>query len=71
MTDELMSNILKATTLKQVEEIYKPYKSKKKTKAMLAIEKGFQVVADRIKQNTNFSIPEDLLSQYSEEEILE
>jgi len=71
MTPELMDNILKATTLKQVEEIYKPYKSKKKTKAMLAIEKWFQVVADRIKQNTNFSIPEELLSEYSETEILE
>jgi len=71
MTPELMDNILKATTLKQVEEIYKPYKSKKKTKAMLAIEKWFQVVADRIKQNTNFSIPEELLSEYSEAEILE
>jgi len=71
MTDELMENILKAKTLKEVEEIYKPYKSKKKTKAMLAIEKWFQVVADRIKQNTNYSIPEELLAQYSEEEILE
>ena len=30
----------------EVEEIYKPYKSKKKTKAMIAIEKGFQVIAD-------------------------
>jgi protein Tex len=39
MTDELMANILKAKTLKEVEEIYKPYKSKKKTKAMIAIEK--------------------------------
>ena len=39
MTDELMNNILKATTLRQVEEIYKPYTTKKKTKAMLAIEK--------------------------------
>jgi uncharacterized protein len=51
MTDEIMANILAASTLKQVEEIYKPYKSKKKTKAMIAIEKGFQVVADMIKQN--------------------
>jgi len=57
MTDELMNNILKAKTLKEVEEIYKPYKSKKKTKAMLAIEKWFGVVAD--------------LAEYSEEEILE
>ena len=39
MTPELMENILKAKTLKEVEEIYKPYKSKKKTKAMIAIEK--------------------------------
>ena len=71
MTPELMDNILKARTLKEVEEIYKPYKSKKKTKAMLAIEKGFQVVADLIKQNQNFEIPDDLLTQYSQEEILE
>lgn len=52
MTDALMDNILKASTLKQVEELYKPYKSKKKTKAMLAIEAGFQPVADTIKTNT-------------------
>jgi uncharacterized protein len=39
MTSDLMENILKAKTLKEVEEIYKPYKSKKKTKAMIAIEK--------------------------------
>mgnify|MGYP006092417543 CR=1 FL=1 len=39
MTPELMENILKARTLKEVEAIYKPYKSKKKTKAMIAIEK--------------------------------
>lgn len=71
MTDELMNNILKAKTYKEVEDIYKPYKSKKKTKAMLAIEKGFQIVADTIKQNTNFQIPEDLLAQYSREEVLE
>ena len=81
ITEELMANILKATTLKQVEEIYKPYKSKKKTKAMIAIEKGFQVVADFIKDNPNIvaaSLPmgeiewgPDLLDKYNEEEIIE
>ncbi|MDC0506192.1 S1 RNA-binding domain-containing protein [Candidatus Gracilibacteria bacterium] len=71
MTPELMENILKATTVKQVEEIYKPYKSKKKTKAMIAIEKGFQIVADRVKQNRDFTMPDDLLVEHSEEEILE
>lgn len=77
MTDEIMANILAAITLKQVEEIYKPYKSKKKTKAMVAIEKGFQVVADLIKQNiTQWNLVksdefQQLVAEYSEEEILE
>lgn len=72
LTPELLENILKAKTLKEVEEIYKPYKSKKKTKAMIAIEKGFQVVADEIKKNRDgFIIPENLLKDYSREEIIE
>jgi len=40
MTPELFENILKAKTLKEVEEIYKPYKSKKKTKAMYCRRSG-------------------------------
>jgi uncharacterized protein len=71
MTPELLDNIVNAKTLKEVEEIYKPYKSKKKTKAMIAIEKGFQVVADSIKKNGDIVISEDLLKEYSREEILE
>lgn len=70
MTPELMANIIAAKTLKEVEEIYKPYKSKKKTKAMIAIEKGFQVVADAIKKN-KIEIPENLLAEYPREEIIE
>ena len=70
MTPELMANIIAAKTLKEVEEIYKPYKSKKKTKAMIAIEKGFQVVADAIKKN-KVEIPENLLAEYPREEIVE
>ena len=65
-----MANILAAKTLKEVEELYKPYKSKKKTKAMIAIEKGFQVVADAMKKNT-LEIPESLLAEFPREEILE
>ena len=50
LTDEVRAKISAAETVKQVEEIYKPYKLKKKTKAMIAIEKGFQIVAEMIKQ---------------------
>lgn len=71
MTPELMENIVNAKTLKEVEEIYKPYKSKKKTKAMIAIEKWFQVVADLIKKNGEVIISEELLKEYSREEIFE
>ena len=70
MTPELLANIIAAKTLKEVEELYKPYKSKKKTKTMIAIEKGFQIVADAMKKNT-VVIPEDLLEKYSREEIIE
>jgi uncharacterized protein len=69
MTEELMQNIINAKTLKEVEEIYKPYRLKKKTKAMVAIEKGFQIVADTIKMNT-LRISEDLLAKYPKEEII-
>ena len=69
MTDELFNSILNCLTLKEVEEIYKPYKSKKKTKAMIAIENWFQVVADSVKKN-NLSIPSELLLNFSEEEII-
>ncbi len=75
LTDELKENILKAKTLKEVEDIYKPYKSKKKTKAMIAIENGFQIVADEIKKNKNISendeVLKTLLADFSFSEIIE
>ncbi len=71
LTPELRTNIEQAKTQKEVEDIYAPYRLKKKTKAMIAIEKGFQVVADAIKKNSEFQIPETLLAQFSREEILE
>ncbi|MFZ4461153.1 MAG: Tex-like N-terminal domain-containing protein [Patescibacteria group bacterium] len=71
LTPELRSNIELAKTLKEVEDIYAPYRLKKKTKAMLAIEKGFQIIADAIKLNRSFTIPESLLAENTREEVLE
>ena len=75
LTDELRARIVAAETVKQVEDIYKPYKLKKKTKAMIAIEKGFQPIADMIKSGQEVSEFGDeffaLKKEYSEEEILE
>ena len=40
MTEEIQQALDAATTLTEVEDIYRPYKQKKKTRASVAIEKG-------------------------------
>lgn len=47
-TDELAVALEKAQTLTEVEDIYRPYKQKKKTRASVAIEKGLEPLADII-----------------------
>lgn len=49
LTDELEKAILLSTTLKELEDLYSPYKSKKKTKADIAIENGLLPLAEFIK----------------------
>jgi protein Tex len=46
MTDALMESVNKAITLTQLEDIYLPYKQKRKTKAVVARENGLQPLAD-------------------------
>ena len=48
MTDEIRLALLAATTLTEVEDIYRPYKQKRKTRASVAIAKGLQPFADAI-----------------------
>jgi len=48
ITDELAASITAATTLQEVEDIYRPYKPKRRTRATMAIEKGLQPLADII-----------------------
>ncbi len=75
LTDELLAKIIACETLKEVAEIYKPYKLKKKTKAMIAIEKGFQLVAEQIKQGDDEASLkqafESAFSEYPWEEVVE
>lgn len=47
-TDELAKALEQATTLAEVEDIYRPFKQKKKTRASVAIAKGLQPLADII-----------------------
>lgn len=48
MTDELMQDILNATTLARLEDIYRPYKQKRRTRATIAKEKGLLPLANLI-----------------------
>ena len=45
MTEEIGAAIDAASTMTEVEDIYRPYKQKKKTRASVAIEKGLQDLA--------------------------
>lgn len=49
LTDELKQEIMACTKLVDVEDLYLPYKEKKKTKASEAIKNGLQGLADYIK----------------------
>ena len=42
LTDELKASIMEAKTLTELEDIYRPYKPKKKTRAIIAKEKGLE-----------------------------
>ena len=48
LTDELKENILKCTKLNEVEDLYRPFKEKKKTKATDAIAAGLEPLAKMI-----------------------
>jgi uncharacterized protein len=48
LTEELKSQILSANKLVEVEDLYRPYKEKKKTKATEAIKNGLEPLAQKI-----------------------
>ena len=48
LTDEIKAALEKAVTLTEVEDIYRPYKQKRKTRASVAVAKGLQPLADAI-----------------------
>ncbi|NLC95207.1 MAG: RNA-binding transcriptional accessory protein [Bacilli bacterium] len=55
LTDELREKILKCEKLAEIEDIYRPYKEKKKTRATEAIAKGLEPLA-----NTLLSFPKEI-----------
>ena len=69
MTDEIKAALEKATILTEVEDIYRPYKQKRKTRASVAIAKGLQPLADVIlSQNKDLDVHAEA-EKYINEEV--
>lgn len=58
LTETLYENIMKAVTLTELEDIWLPFKKKKKTRGMLAVERGLQALADLIKEADKATVDE-------------
>lgn len=70
MTEEIAKALEGAVTLTEVEDIYRPYKQKKKTRATIAIAKGLEPLADiLLAQNVKDSSLEDLAIPFINEEL--
>ncbi|PWU04535.1 MAG: RNA-binding transcriptional accessory protein, partial [Bacteroidetes bacterium] len=68
MTESLTAKINKATTLAELEDIYLPYKPKRKTKAQTARENGLEPLAQMIFEQKNFDLVSEA-SKYVNEKV--
>ncbi|MBP1570272.1 MAG: RNA-binding transcriptional accessory protein [Oscillospiraceae bacterium] len=64
MTDEIMEMLSRAKTLSEVEDIYRPFKPKRKTRASVAKEKGLEPLAKEIMEQRPLAVPMDLAAEY-------
>ena len=70
MTDELMAALTKAVKLQELEDLYLPYRPKKRTRAMIARERGLEPLAEMIVNDTVTSgDPLELAKEYISEEV--
>lgn len=67
LTPELLETILSADTKQRLEDLYAPYKPKRRTRAQIAIEAGLEPLADAILENKNAD-PQVLAADYLNEE---
>ncbi|MDA4108459.1 Tex family protein [Mycolicibacterium holsaticum] len=63
LTDELRAALLAADTKSRVEDIYLPYKPKRRTKAQIAREAGLEPLADRLLADPTL-VPEQVAAQF-------
>lgn len=70
LTEELVEAIENAATLTELDDIYRPFKKKRKTRASVAKEKGLEPLALAIyEQNADSIAPIDMAKEYVNEEL--
>lgn len=70
LSDEIIDAIEKASTLTELEDIYRPFRPKRKTRASVAKAKGLQGLADAIyEQSVSGALPSELAEAYLNDEV--
>ena len=69
LTDEIAKDLENAQTLAEVEDIYRPYKQKKKTRATVAKAKGLEPLAQIIKEQKKTKPLEEIAKEYINDEV--
>ena len=69
LTDELKENIMKCQKLVEVEDLYRPFKEKKKTKATEAIKNGLEPLAKMIMSFPTTGSLEDMAKKYLSDNV--
>ena len=72
LTEELKQKILAATTLVAVDDLYRPYRPKRRTRATMAIERGLEPLAEIILAQNNREPIEEIAAAYidADKEVL-
>ena len=69
LTDELRASIHAALTLTALEDLYAPYKKKRRTRAMVAREQGLTELAEFILQQPGQGSPDELAGRFINEQV--
>ncbi|MFC5588093.1 Tex family protein [Sporosarcina soli] len=67
LDDELKKAIESATVLQRIEDLYRPFKQKRRTRAMVAIESGLEPLANELLKLSS-SVPEEFAKPFINEE---
>lgn len=69
LTDELRESIDAAATMTALEDLYAPYKKKRRTRAMVAREKGLEPLADMIIAQPAKGSPEQIAEKFLNDQV--